>query len=1529
MRIPHPQAGRAALMVAILLATLASAGLPFASPAASAVHAAVPAAVSPGLGAFGFPDWYQDTNGTRLEPCLDVTDANCIILPNPGVFDPALPMDMPDNFPDEFFYSVVDSQALDTPGCGGTRPGRALLRIALEGAFVNGLPAVNEQMVFGRIRVRVTGGLCPNTTYTFAHPFGTLTRTTDDLGGIKPVVGTEDVGCAPVPATGQTCDFALALRSPVLTSFLRWDPAIAPAAPVGYLGDAATLHAITGGTSGNAFSISDAGGEIARTDLFTVMGKEAGPLLAKPVSVDFGGQNVNTTSTPRPVLVTNVGTAPLTVASLTTTPALFAWQDPNACIGRVLALDESCTVTVTFRPAITATDPTGTGLFTGTLAVAHDGIRAPLIVPLTGTGTATGALPGLSPNPVSLDLGSWRIRTQSAPAQRIRVSNTGAAPLEITSALFLDTVQAGDAAQFVKTSDKCTLQVIQAGKSCDILVAVRPLSTGPLEAVLHLASNLVAGPVDVPVRAIGTGGIAAVSTAIDAATGYPEWYQDENGLRLGQCIDPKDPFCIVLADDFFDPALPISGRPDFANFPEEFFYTVADSDVITTPGCPATATTPAIPAGRAFVRSALEAAFGGLVPTDGEQIVFGRVRIVVRGGLCPNTTYTFTHPYGTTLLTTDGAGSVKPAAGTVDVGCFPVAPDTCNFADALSSVVVASFLQWDPAVAPAAPAGYLGDAVTLHRVTGSPTGNNLFRIVGPNRVGGGAATIGSTSLFTVMGKLNGPLVANPTSVAFAPLAAGASSASQPVTLTNEGIASLDVTGLTIGGLNAAEFTTDGGCDAPRTLAPAASCTMNVTFTPADAGGRNAVITVVHTGRNTPVRIPLNGVGQTIDGGPALVVTPPSLTFADLHTGQVSQSMTLTVSNLGGQAPLEVGVPSVDSDQFTVENLCPIAPATVAIDGTCQVRVRFAPTGATSSVRTGTVSIPGNAAGAVRTVSVSGRAFTGAATVAAAIRPEDGFPAWYGDDNGVRVEPCLDPADTSCIVLADASFDPAQPLSFPSNFPGEFFYQVADSELLATPGCGGTLPGTATLRVALEGAFANGTPAAGDQITFARTRVVVTRGLCANTSYTFTTPYGPVGPYLTNAVGGIPANAGTTDINPPIPGDVLDSGLLRWDPSVAPAAPAGYLGDAITLHPVVGSRFLPAGASEPANYFGIDGTSLRTDLFTVSGKLAGPVLHDPAAIDFSNVNELAQSPSRTVTLTNVGPASVTGFAATITGADAADFAVSGGTCGAGPVAQDATCTVLVQFRPGAVATPSAVRSAVLSVAHSGLNTPATVALSGTAVNVATPAVTIAPASVAFGSVNLGTTTAPVAITLTNSGDADLHVTSAVVEGTNATEFAVQNGCPLAVVPGASCTLQATFSPASGGAKTAQVRIVDDAPTSPQSVSLSGSGVAATISLSPTSLDFGAQGAGGSSTKSVKITNTGTANLVISSLAITGSTTFTIASHTCTAAVAPGKNCGVSVRFAPTTTGGPAFSGSLVISSNAAGSPHSVALSGSRK
>src|SRR5215210_6575476 len=77
----------------------------------------------------------------------------------------------------------------------------------------------------------------------------------------------------------------------------------------------------------------------------------------------------------------------------------------------------------------------------------------------------------------------------------------------------------------------------------------------------------------------------------------------------------------------------------------------------------------------------------------------------------------------------------------------------------------------------------------------------------------------------------------------------------------------------------------------------------------------------------------------------------------------------------------------------------------------------------------------------------------------------GFPAWYKDSNGVRLEACTTLDDPLCSTLPDEVPNPDAPVSYPDNFPGEFFYQLAGTTL-TTAAAGDVVVG-----MDLEGAWA--------------------------------------------------------------------------------------------------------------------------------------------------------------------------------------------------------------------------------------------------------------------------------------------------------------------------------------------------------------------------------------------------------------------------------------------------------------------------
>ncbi len=105
----------------------------------------------------------------------------------------------------------------------------------------------------------------------------------------------------------------------------------------------------------------------------------------------------------------------------------------------------------------------------------------------------------------------------------------------------------------------------------------------------------------------------------------------------------------------------------------------------------------------------------------------------------------------------------------------------------------------------------------------------------------------------------------------------------------------------------------------------------------------------------------------------------------------------------------------------------------------------------------------------------------------------------------------------------------------------------------------------------------------------------------------------------------------------------------------------------------------------------------------------------------------------------------------------------------------------------------------------------------------PVVSLAPPSLQFGDQLIGTSSASQTVTLTNTGSATLTISSVSVTGANAADFPLTNSCPSSLAANASCTLTITFKPSLAGSESASLMISDNAPGSPQSVSLSGSGV----------------------------------------------------------------------------------------------------------
>jgi len=225
-----------------------------------------------------------------------------------------------------------------------------------------------------------------------------------------------------------------------------------------------------------------------------------------------------------------------------------------------------------------------------------------------------------------------------------------------------------------------------------------------------------------------------------------------------------------------------------------------------------------------------------------------------------------------------------------------------------------------------------------------------------------------------------------------------------------------------------------------------------------------------------------------------------------------------------------------------------------------------------------------------------------------IDPEHGFPIWYEDDQGLRLEIGLRP-DTMTPALGELP-TPGAPLQFPDNFPDEAFYFLAEARL---PVGGNGTVGRARVILALEAAFgAAGTPKRGLNIVFARMRVRID-DVIPDASYVVTHPYGETAPLLADERGRVFYTEDFGIVEGDVTGVLKSGRIAPFLTSTAPVT-AGYIGDGVSEHPITGSPFntnfvrivgprIGEGIARADPAAPADPDHVWTDLFTVQGRIA--------------------------------------------------------------------------------------------------------------------------------------------------------------------------------------------------------------------------------------------------------------------------------------------------------------------------------------
>jgi N-acetylneuraminic acid mutarotase len=202
-------------------------------------------------------------------------------------------------------------------------------------------------------------------------------------------------------------------------------------------------------------------------------------------------------------------------------------------------------------------------------------------------------------------------------------------------------------------------------------------------------------------------------------------------------------------------------------------------------------------------------------------------------------------------------------------------------------------------------------------------------------------------------------------------------------------------------------------------------------------------------------------------------------------------------------------------------------------------------------------------------------------------------------------------------------------------------------------------------------------------------------------------------------------------------------------------------------------------------------------------------------------------------------------------------------------------------------------------------------------------TVSAASLNFGLLEIGLTSASQTVTVTNVSSHTATFTGIASSG----DFSQSNTCPITpntLNPGQNCTVTVTFKPTASGTRTGAVTLKDNDPGSPkQTITLTGTGETLALGFMPASLDLGSVAVGSSSTQSATLTNDGVAAVNITGIAISPANGTFTQTNNCPSTLSVQQTCTFQIVFTPPDV----FTYAATLSiTNSAGSAAKLPLSG---
>ena len=664
----------------------------------------------------------------------------------------------------------------------------------------------------------------------------------------------------------------------------------------------------------------------------------SGTTTAQPITVTFTPPSLTfpatvqgVTSAPMTVTVKNTSTSAtnVTFSAISASGPFAVSGGTCSTTGPGIAQNATCTITVTFTP-------TGTAPSSGNLSVTDNATGSPQLVPLNGT-TLVQSI-AVTFTPPSLTFPATVQGVTSAPLT-VTVKNTSNTATNVTFSAISAT------GPFAVSGGTCSTigPGIAQNATCTITVTFTPTGTAPSSGNLSVTDNATGSPQLVPLS--GTTFIQTISlTTTPPSLTFPAQIENTTSAPMTVTVKNTSNFATNITFSNISTTGPfaVSGGT----------CSTSGAGVAQNASCTITVTfTPTGTAPSSGNLSITDNATGspqlvGLSGTTTVQTI--SVQITPASLTFPATLQnTASNPMSVTVKNTStGGGTITFTNISTGEGPFAVSGGTCStdaspLAAGASCTIAVTFT----------PTGTAASSGTLTIADNAPNSPQSVPLNG-------------TTLIPVIS-----VQITPGSLTFPATAQNTASNPMSVTVKNTSTGGGTISFTSISAGDGGPFAVSGGtCSTDASpLAPGASCTIAVTFTPSGTDPSSGALTISDNAANSPQSVPLNGT--TLVPQTTVTVAPTSLTFPSTLQNTTSAPMTVTVTNTSNNGAV-ISFPQITaSGPFAVASGSCIDTNGVTVGNSCTINVTFTPTGTDPS--TGTLTITDNAIDSPQTVALNG------------------------------------------------------------------------------------------------------------------------------------------------------------------------------------------------------------------------------------------------------------------------------------------------------------------------------------------------------------------------------------------------------------------------------------------------------------------------------------------------------------------------------------------------------------------------------